>query len=155
MAYSQFLILIKTNDILIEKHQNVCSLQTKSSFEALAYLAFSSPSSLNNSYPTVLTYSEAVVSTITAVVQTAVCLVQEEAAGTVVIVGGDTRHPQTFPLSQQLLLPGEAPVVRAGLRSGVTMLRSMSKRVSFRSWKTKKQNGQTKLSFSIRETTSM
>ena len=57
-------------------------------------------SSLNSSYPIVLTYSEAVVSTITAVVQTAVCLEQEEATGMVVIVGGDTRNTQTFSLSQ-------------------------------------------------------
>ncbi len=67
-----------------------------------------------------LTHNEAVVSTITAVVQTAVGLEQEEAAGSVVIIGGDARHPQTFPLSQQLLLSREAPVMRAGLRSGVT-----------------------------------
>lgn len=67
-----------------------------------------------------LTHNEALVSTITAVVQAAVGLEQEEAAGTVVIIGGDARNPQTFPLTQQLLLPGEAPVVRAGLRSRAT-----------------------------------
>lgn len=67
-----------------------------------------------------LTHNEAVVSTITAVVQSAVGLEQDEAAGTVVIIGGDARYPQTFPLSQQFLLPREAPVARAGLRSGVT-----------------------------------
>lgn len=67
-----------------------------------------------------LTYNKAVVYTITAIVQTAVGLEQEEATGTVVIIGGDARHPQTFPLSQQLLLPGETPMVRAGLSSGVT-----------------------------------
>ena len=67
-----------------------------------------------------LTHNERVVGTITAVVQAAVGLEQDEATGTVVIIGGDARHPQTFPLPQQLLLPREAPVVRAGLRSGVT-----------------------------------
>lgn len=67
-----------------------------------------------------LTHIERVAPTVTAVVQTAVGLEQEEATGSVVIIGGDARHPQTFPLSQQLLLPRDAPVVRAGLRSGVT-----------------------------------
>lgn len=65
-----------------------------------------------------LTHDEAAVSAVAAVVQAAVGLEQEEAAGPVVIVGGDARHPQTLPLPQQLLLPGEAPVVRAGLGSG-------------------------------------
>lgn len=67
-----------------------------------------------------LTHNEAVVSTITAVVQTAVGLEQEEATGSVVIIGGNARHPQTLPLSQQLLLTREAPVVRAGLKAGAT-----------------------------------
>lgn len=67
-----------------------------------------------------LTHNEAVVSTVTAVVQTAIGLEQEEPAGSVVVIGGDARHPQTLPLSQQLLLPGEAPVMWAGLRSGAT-----------------------------------
>lgn len=66
------------------------------------------------------THNEAVVSTITAVVQTAVGLEQEEAAGSVVVIGGDARHPQTLSLSQQLFFPRDAPVVRAGLGSGVT-----------------------------------
>lgn len=51
------------------------------------------------------THNEAVVSTIAAVVQAAVGLEQEESTGTVVIIGGDARHPQTLPLPQQLLLP--------------------------------------------------
>lgn len=67
-----------------------------------------------------LTHNEAAVPTITAVVQAAVGLEQEEAAGSVVVIGGDARHPQTLPLSQQLFFPREASVVRAGLRSGVT-----------------------------------
>lgn len=66
------------------------------------------------------THSEGVVSAVTAIVQTAVGLEQEEAAGPVVIVRGDARHPQALPLSQQLLLPREASMMRAGLRSGVT-----------------------------------
>lgn len=67
-----------------------------------------------------LTHSKGVVSTVAAVVQTAVGLEQEKAAGMVVVIGSDARHPQTLPLSQQLLLSGEAPMVRAGLRSEVT-----------------------------------
>lgn len=67
-----------------------------------------------------LTHNEAVVSAVTAVVQAAVGLEQEEPTGSVVVIGSDARHPETLPLSQQLLLPGEAPVVWAGLRSGVT-----------------------------------
>lgn len=46
------------------------------------------------------THNEAVVSTVTAVVQTAVGLKQEEAAGSVVVIGCDARHPQTLPLPQ-------------------------------------------------------
>lgn len=60
-----------------------------------------------------------------AVVQAAIGLEQEEATGTVVIIGSDARHPQTFPLSQQLLFPGEPPMVRADLRSGVTGTHTM------------------------------
>lgn len=40
-----------------------------------------------------LTHNKAVVSTITAVVQTAVGLEQEEATGLVIVIGGDARHP--------------------------------------------------------------
>lgn len=40
-----------------------------------------------------LTHNEAVVSTITAVVQTAIGLEQKETAGSVEIVWGDARHP--------------------------------------------------------------
>lgn len=67
-----------------------------------------------------MTHVESVVCTVPAVEQAAVGLEQEEPAGSMVVVGGDARHPQTLPLPQQLLLPREAPVVRAGLGSGVT-----------------------------------
>lgn len=46
-----------------------------------------------------LTHNKAVVSTITAVVQAAVGLEQEEATGLVIVIGGDARHPQTLPFS--------------------------------------------------------
>ena len=70
-----------------------------------------------------LTHNEGVVGPVAAVVQAAVGLEQDEAAGPVVVIGGDAGHPQTLPLSQQLLLPREAPVVRAGLRSGEVKVR--------------------------------
>lgn len=91
-----------------------------------------------------LTHNEAAVATITAVVQAAVGLEQEEAAGSVVVIGSDARHPQTLPLSQQLFFPREASVVRAGLRSGVTRERTTWRWPKSRSKTVRSRRGKTK-----------
>lgn len=66
------------------------------------------------------THNKAIVGPVPTVVQAAVGLEQEEAAGLVVIISRDAGHTQTLPLSQQFLLPGEASMVGAGLGSEVT-----------------------------------
>lgn len=109
------------NFLYLVMHKNQTSLPTSLNGSVIFSLCSAAVTVLLN-WP--LTHNEAAVPTITAVVQAAVGLEQEEAAGSVVVIGGDARHPQTLPLSQQLFLPREASMVRAGLRSGVTRERT-------------------------------
>lgn len=67
-----------------------------------------------------LTYNIGVVGAVPTAVQAAVGLEQEKATGSVEVIGGDSRHIQTFSFPQQLLFPGQRAAVRSGLGSQVT-----------------------------------